>query len=73
MPRWKKKSFFFLLDLDEYTAEMEQRITYQNNILTINLYIIKKKKKTLLKVLNQLNLNKITSLTCSPLLICRGV
>jgi len=44
MPRWKKKVFFFfLLDLDEYTAEMEQRITYQNNILTINLYIIKKK------------------------------
>ena len=40
----KKKFIFFLLDLDEYTAEMEQRITYQNNILTINLYIIKKKK-----------------------------
>jgi hypothetical protein len=49
------------MDLDEYTAEMEQRITYQNNILTINLYIIKKKK--LLKVLNQANLNKITSFT----------
>lgn len=62
MPRWKiKVFFFFLLDLDEYTAEMEQRITYQNNILTINLYIIKKKK--LLKVLNQANLNKITSFT----------
>ena len=43
MPRWKIKVYFFLMDLDEYTAEMEQRITYQNNILTINLYIIKKK------------------------------